>query len=232
LASILSIVAGIVNICGVLSVSTLTTNVTGHFAYFSEQLFLKKYTMSLVYLFYILAFLFGAFISSLIMEWVQRFRWRLAYVLPLSIEIAILTSVVILDPLPTSTSGRASVYLALILLFAMGLQNSLVTRISNSVVRTTHLTGTFTDLGIELSQLFFYRGTQQRARLRKNIALKLIIITCFFLGCTIGGFVYIHFALKTLLLPVSLLLFTQWYDQLLFRFYNLKRKLRNGDQDI
>ena len=39
----------------------------------------------------------------------------------------------------------------------MGLQNALVTKVSQSVVRTTHLTGLFTDLGIELSQLFFYR---------------------------------------------------------------------------
>ncbi|WP_409222026.1 DUF1275 family protein [Cellulophaga lytica] len=40
----------------------------------------------------------------------------------------------------------------------MGLQNSFVTKISNAVVRTTHLTGLFTDLGIELSQLFFSKS--------------------------------------------------------------------------
>lgn len=44
--------------------------------------------------------------------------------------------------------------IAFYLLFAMGLQNALVTKISNATVRTTHLTGLFTDLGIELSQLF------------------------------------------------------------------------------
>jgi uncharacterized membrane protein YoaK (UPF0700 family) len=43
------------------------------------------------------------------------------------------------------------------MLFSMGVQNSMVTQISNSIVRTTHLTGLFTDLGIELSQLFFYK---------------------------------------------------------------------------
>ncbi|WP_244095154.1 DUF1275 domain-containing protein [Pedobacter alluvionis] len=56
LASILSTVAGIVNISGVLSVHTLTTNVTGHFAFFSEQLFLKNYNMAFTYLYYILFF--------------------------------------------------------------------------------------------------------------------------------------------------------------------------------
>ncbi|MGC1244182.1 MAG: hypothetical protein WA874_21505 [Chryseosolibacter sp.] len=37
LASILSFVAGIVNINGVLSMNILTTNVTGHFAFFSRE---------------------------------------------------------------------------------------------------------------------------------------------------------------------------------------------------
>ena len=69
LASMLSGVAGLVNITGVLSVNSLTTNVTGHFAFFSEQLFLKNYKMALIYLLYIFFFLSGAFISGLTTEW-------------------------------------------------------------------------------------------------------------------------------------------------------------------
>jgi uncharacterized membrane protein YoaK (UPF0700 family) len=49
-----------------------------------------------------------------------------------------------------------------LLLSSMGVQNSMVTQISNSIVRTTHLTGLFTDLGIELSQLFFYKKPNER----------------------------------------------------------------------
>lgn len=56
LASILSGVAGIVNITGVLELHTLTTNVTGHFAFFSEELVLRNYKMAVAYLFYILFF--------------------------------------------------------------------------------------------------------------------------------------------------------------------------------
>ena len=66
LASILSFVAGIVNITGVLSVKVLTTNVTGHFAFFSEDLSNKNYGLAVVYLFFILSFLLGAFVSNLL----------------------------------------------------------------------------------------------------------------------------------------------------------------------
>jgi uncharacterized membrane protein YoaK (UPF0700 family) len=56
LASILSFIAGLVNITGVLSIKTLTTNVTGHFAYFAEELVKKNYINSFVFLVYIFFF--------------------------------------------------------------------------------------------------------------------------------------------------------------------------------
>ncbi|SHL13904.1 Uncharacterized membrane protein YoaK, UPF0700 family [Chitinophaga jiangningensis] len=225
LASILSLVAGLVNITGVLAVGTLTTNITGHFAYFSEQLFLKNSRMALIYLIYILFFLLGAFISGLIIEWTSNHKSHTSYIMPLSIEVMIISVIGISTNLfPHNTS--ISLIISVSLLFAMGLQNALVTRVSQSVVRTTHLTGLFTDLGIELSQLFFYRQKDQQLQLNKSIFLKVMIIGCFFMGCIVGGFTYQHFQLKTLFLPAGCLLFALWYDSLLFQYYHLKRKLR------
>lgn len=229
LASILSGVAGIVNITGVMAISTLTTNVTGHFAYFSEQLFLRNYEMAFIYLFYILSFLFGAFISGLTIEWASKYRPHSSYIIPLFIEITIMLAIGFSSNLLPEKNTSFSIVISSALLFAMGLQNALVTRVSQSVVRTTHLTGLFTDLGIELSQLFFYLEKQEQTRLNRSIFLKLMIISGFFLGGIIGGFTYQRFELKTLLFPAGLLLFTLWYDRLLFRYYNLKRKFRHHD---
>ena len=39
IASLLSFVAGIVNVAGFLAVQQLTTNVTGHFAFFVDEVF-------------------------------------------------------------------------------------------------------------------------------------------------------------------------------------------------
>ncbi|HLW62684.1 YoaK family protein [Myroides odoratus] len=227
LASILSGVAGIVNITSILEFKTLTTNITGHFAFFSEEIVLKNYKMAIVYLFYILFFLLGAFISNLIIEWVSNYKKQALYVIPISIEIFILFTVSFTTVLPTIDSFGFSMLIASSLLFSMGLQNALVTTVSQSVVRTTHLTGLFTDLGIELSRLFFYKRNFERVQLLKSIYLKLAIICCFFIGGLLGGFVFSYFELKTLLIPVGLLIFTLWYDQLLFRFYKLKRKITN-----
>ena len=154
IASLLSFVAGIVNVAGFLSVQRLTTNVTGHFAFFIDEVFKLNFSESIIYFLYILFFFLGSFISSLFIEIISRKNDRYIYVIPALIESIILFSVAIFGQNSIATHYNI---IAFTLLFAMGLQNSLVTRISGAIVRTTHLTGLFTDLGIELSQLFFYK---------------------------------------------------------------------------
>lgn len=225
LASVLSFVAGIVNIAGVLSVKVLTTNITGHFAFFSEEILLDHYSKALTYLIFIICFLGSAFFSSFMVEFSSGHRMFRPHLIPLITEILILGFVGIAgdERLDITISPYT---IAGLLLFAMGIQNSLVTRVSQSVVRTTHLTGLFTDLGIELSKLFFKERENEKKQLKKNIALKLVIIACFFAGGMIGGFVYSMIQLKTLLVTAGLLFCVIRYDKFLYRYYALKRKLR------
>ncbi|MDR6735333.1 YoaK family protein [Sphingobacterium sp. 2149] len=228
LASILSCVAGLVNITGVLSLNTLTTNVTGHFAFFSEQLILTNYKMALIYLWYIGFFLFGASVSGFIVELAAKKKSHNAYIIPICIESIILISAGLL-PVSVQIEPSFITVISFALLFAMGLQNALVTKVSKSVVRTTHLTGLFTDLGIEISQLFFYKEAGERVKLHRSIFLKLMIIAGFFIGGIVGGFMFQFFKLQTLLLPAVMLLFALWYDHILLQFYHLKRSLRHDE---
>lgn len=108
-------------------------------------------------------------------------------------------------------------FIAILLLFSMGLQNSLVTKISNSLVRTTHLTGLFTDLGIELSQLFFYKEEEKRKFLLANIKLRLSIITGFFIGGFVAGLMFNSYLQYSLIAPSVLLIFGLYYDLLKFK---------------
>jgi len=214
----LSFVAGIVNIVGLLSVNVLTTNVTGHFAFFSRTFISEEFSNAVIYLWFLLSFLAGAFCSNLISETIVRIKMNLSYVVPILLEIILLIIVATLH------FNQADV-LACILLFAMGLQNALVTRVSQSVVRTTHLTGIFTDLGIELSQLLFYKTSNENFTLKRSIYLKLAIITCFFAGGIAGGFAYYYLKLKVLLIASIALLLALLYDYILLKFYVIKWKV-------
>ncbi|MBL7934059.1 MAG: DUF1275 domain-containing protein [Bacteroidia bacterium] len=202
IASLLSFVAGLVNVAGFLSVQRLTTNVTGHFAYFVDELFKLEFMNGFIYFLYIFFFFLGSFFSSFLVEIISRKNETYVYVIPTIIESLILILVAVFGHLLISNNPDL---LAFSLLFAMGLQNSLVTSISNAVVRTTHLTGLFTDLGIELSQLFFYRTQEQKSKLKSSIKLRLTIISFFFIGGIAGGIFYSVIGLHVLTIAAGTL---------------------------
>jgi uncharacterized membrane protein YoaK (UPF0700 family) len=223
LAALLSFIAGLVNIVGVLHLKVLTTNVTGHFAFFAEELMRKNYVLAFNFLLFIFSFLSGAFVASVITEYFAKRGNKSAHKYSMSVEIIILFIIGSVGDYFLNTD-HIYVIIGCILLFAMGIQNSLVTQISNSTVRTTHLTGLFTDLGIELSQLFFYKREEQQHKLKKSIELRIAIITCFFLGCVVGGFLYSVLSFAVLIIASALLFVALSYDVLLFNYYKIKRR--------
>lgn len=226
LATLLSFVAGIVNITGVLAVKTLTTNVTGHFAYFAEELILNKYSAAITFFIFTIFFLIGSFTSNFLSELISIRNPDLSHVVPISLEILILTSVALFG-IPSDISIFEGKTIAFLTLFAMGIQNSLVTKISQSTVRTTHLTGLFTDLGIELSQLFFYKKEDEVTKLKTSIYLRFSIISFFFIGCVSGGFIYQKMELKTLLIASFFLFVALFYDYMRLTYFSIKRKKFN-----
>lgn len=223
IASLLSFVAGIVNVAGFLAVAKLTTNVTGHFAFFVDEIFKLNIWQSFIYFLYIFFFFLGSFSSSFIVEIISRRNANYVYIIPTSIESLILLLI--------AFSGKYLLLqnpnlIACSLLFAMGLQNSLVTRISNATVRTTHLTGLFTDLGIELSQLFFYREKESRQKLFSSIKLRLTIISFFFIGGIIGGIFYSKIGLLVLLIGSGSLALGVTFDSMWLKIKLAKKKYR------
>ena len=223
LATLLSFVAGLGNITGVLALKTLTTNVTGHFAFFAEEVMRHDYTTAFAFLLFTVFFLLGSFLSSFLQELISIKNPDLSHIFPISLEMVILIAIGLFG----SSSGIFTLdgkMTAFFMLLAMGIQNSLVTNISRSVVRTTHLTGLFTDLGIELSQLFFYKNPEDIKKLKTSIFLRFSIISFFFLGCFSGGIIYQFLEIKTLFVAALVLLLAQWYDYMRLKFHLIKRK--------
>jgi uncharacterized membrane protein YoaK (UPF0700 family) len=226
IASLLSFVAGIVNVAGFLAVQRLTTNVTGHFAFFVDEIFKLNFWQGFVYFLYIFFFFLGSFVSNLIVEIIAKKHDRLIYIIPIIIESIILLALAIFGQLLIAQNPNL---LAYSLLFAMGLQNSLVTTISNATVRTTHLTGLFTDLGIELSQLFFYKQKDQKDKLYSSIKLRLTIIIFFFIGGLLGGIFYSTLQLYVLAIAATVLMIGIMYDNLKLKLMMQNRK-PNGEK--
>lgn len=79
---------------------------------------------------------------------------------------------------------------------ACGIQNAMATKYSGAVIRTTHLTGIFTDLGIMLGSVL--RGDSFD---RRKALLFLIIISGFVVGGTLGAVLFQAMAFRSLLVP-------------------------------
>ncbi|MDR6942763.1 uncharacterized membrane protein YoaK (UPF0700 family) [Mucilaginibacter pocheonensis] len=222
IAAMLSLVAGFVNAAGFLAFAVLTTNVTGHVALFAERLVMKDWETARVIALWMSLFLAGAFSSSLIINTIGR-NQRFSYVIPLLVESLVLLLVALLG-YRFDQSLLARELFAGSLLFVMGIQNAMVSLVSGAEVRTTHLTGTFTDLGIELAQ-WIRPGQQEKAYLTAKLKLRVTIIACFLSGALAGAYLFRYCSYRAFLFPLGLLSFTLTYDVFRIRAKRYYRRL-------
>lgn len=223
LAILLCLNAGFINAAGFIAFAVLTTNVTGHAALLAVNLATGQFRSVRMIALWLFLFLAGAFTSSFYIGRVGRDK-SFAYTLPIIAIIVLILLIAVFGYTYRYTLPETE-YFAGSLLFAMGMQNALVSMVSGSVVRTTHLTGMFTDLGIDLSSALLYRKNLSPSA-KRRIILRLTIIVFFLLGGLIGGisFLYMHFV--AFYIPAGLLLIVLFYDYFRLRVKQIRHRLR------
>ncbi|MCU0391613.1 MAG: DUF1275 domain-containing protein [Thermoflexibacter sp.] len=227
LAALLAMTAGSVNVASFFAFEVLTTNVTGHVATLAGEIVAYRWQAAAVKLLWMSMFLFGAFFSGLMIELIGRRYPRFSHTVPLIVEISLLIFVTYHGTHYYDYSQDLIQLLAGSLLFAMGIQNAMVTMVSGSVVRTTHLTGLFTDIGIEGAKIIArYKDTTDREKMINKFTLHVIIVFSFLVGGMVGGFLYANYLFFSFLLPIGLLIFAAVYDITYNRIYLLNRKKR------
>jgi len=217
LAAYLACVGGYVNSAGFVLIGTFTSHVTGNVGRFASQLVSRQLTAALAALSMVFAFFAGALAAGLIVDSRKFSRAPAAYGAALSFEAVLLGLFGILASGRIDVPARLRDEQALLLCLAMGVQNSLVTRLSGAVVRTTHLTGIVTDLGIEtarwLSRWRIRSGGGSGAPPRPSgrpsrepplvskIRLHLIIVSSFILGGVLGCALTLRWHQLSMLVP-------------------------------
>ena len=219
LAVLLCLVAGFVNTAGLLAFSILTTNITGHAAALAIDLGNGDLGEVIVAFGWLCLFLGGAVFSGWYTSFMGKHK-RYAYTVPLFIEFSILLFVAYQDRL-AGGMGIQHKHIAGGLLFVMGMQNALVSVISKSVVRTTHLTGIMTDLGISISQAI-QAGFRLSGGIKQRLVLQGNIILFFLIGGILGAFSFHHYGSRVFLIPAGIVLVTIFFD--VFRAGYLKMR--------
>lgn len=178
-------IAGALNTAGFSAAGLYTSNMTGNASSAAEHLAAAEIGVACGYLALLAMFVSGATLSSLLINAGRRRDMAAIYALSILAEAALLTGLGCADILSTGP-GRETL-LAYGLSFLMGLQNAVVTRISDARVRTTHVTGLATDIGIELgnlADLALHRARSGDERPSGYDAAKLRLH-----GCTVVAFV-------------------------------------------
>lgn len=158
LAISLSWVAGYTNALTLLTCGQVTSHLSGSVSQLGVDVAEMQWSKAGYLLCLTLMFLLGAFTAGALTELGRMRRFQSVYVLPMVAEAALLGLFALLVDWQANgalAAGNARVWLTFLPSFAMGLQNATITRISGGVVRTTHVTGVVTDLGLELSKIVF-----------------------------------------------------------------------------
>ena len=188
----LAFVAGAINAGGFLAVRQYTSHVTGMVSSLADNLALGEFALAVDAAVGVLAFLLGAMVCALLVNFARRRRMASEYALPLMLEAALILLFGLMGARLATFEGLLLPFTIVLLCFVMGLQNALVTKLSGGVVRTTHLTGTVTDLGIELGRLLYWNRDRDAPRFvradRDRIVVLAGLLAAFLAGAITGAF--------------------------------------------
>lgn len=203
LATILAAVAGAINAAGFQATGFFSANMTGNVSALSDNLGLGR--MAIVGLFggLVAAFVFGAFVSGLLINAGRKRKAPAVYAYSIALEGLLLIGLGCLY-VSSREFGRSQLFI-MSLSLVMGLQNAATTRISNARVRTTHVSGMATDIGLACAGLF--ASHQDRLNAYQTLRLHLATIFAFVVGGFFGVFLFVAMGGVVYMIAGALLLF-------------------------
>ncbi|WP_416178188.1 YoaK family protein [Bergeriella denitrificans] len=237
LGYIMAFLAGAINAGGFFAFARYTSHVTGSMSLAADMVYTREWDLLLVALFSVCCFIGGAAHSAWVIFWTQQKRFRGSFGFSMWLEACYLLVFGLFGATLLHTDwgwgGMVMPSLALFqLCFIMGMHNTVVTVLSGGAIRSTHMTGSATDLGIELAKSVYYAKNHPRLpHVRVNRPKMLLLaglMAAFLAGGVVGAWGYQaaghHFAL-----PVALVLFvlgagSVGYDvKLRLKFFLLRR---------
>jgi len=191
LARYLAFVAGAANAGGFLAVKQYTSHMSGVVASMADNLASGSLTLVFGGLAAVVSFLSGAFLTTLFIRWARMLSLESEYALPLMAEASLL---VLFGFTGRVFTGERILGTVMLLCFTMGMQNAIITKLSNAVIRTTHLTGMITDIGIALGRIMS-TGVAADVSIERELAtLRLLssLVGLFFVGGVTGAIGFKH----------------------------------------
>jgi len=205
---IMAFQAGVLNIGGFMACHRFVSHVTGFATFFGYEISQSHTAQALGMLSVPMFFLLGAMISGYLVDLPLKLKKKPRYFITFGIIFALILIVfaagsigwfgVFGEPLALH---RDYLLLALLCL-TCGIQNGTVTTVSRSIIRTTHLTGITTDLGLGIIRALHRKKFEGALEDRRANWMRMGIIASFGLGSIAGGFAFHEWQYFGFILPV------------------------------
>lgn len=212
LGYLMALLAGAINAGGFFAVARYTSHVTGEMSRAADMAYLGEWKAVLAAMLGLVCFILGAAHSSWVVLWAKRRRFRGGFGFSMWLEGVYMLFFGLLGVTALEWDIAEMPSLAMFLLcFIMGMHNTVMTILSGGAIRSTHMTGTATDLGIEISKMLYYSRSDNpklpNVRVNKPKA-KLFtgLLLAFLAGGLIGAWGY-HTVGHHFALPVAAVLF-------------------------
>lgn len=201
----LAFIAGAMNAGGFLIVGRYTSHMTGIASSVGDALAVGSVQAIIAAMVLLGSFIGGATSTAMLVNLMRDRKPDYQYSAVLMLESALLllfiAVVLLTKPLPPL------LFLSALLCFLMGLQNAMITKISGAIIRTTHITGLATDIGIELGRTLYRRlsGNHQMQLHPEKSTLFASLMAAFIFGGIVGATAIMQLGVMSLL-PLTLLL--------------------------
>jgi uncharacterized membrane protein YoaK (UPF0700 family) len=224
LGLVLAFIAGATNTGGFIAVQQYSSHMTGLVSEMADNLAAGAYDLALSGVGGLASFIGGAMLSELIVNYARKRQMASAYALPLLLEATLLMCISLWGGRLDRWDGLFVPMTVMLLCLIMGLQNAVITRLSNGKIRATHITGIVTDIGIELGRLSYWNSSRsQQSKVTANrpqLRLLTLLAVFFFLGGMGGavGFQYFGYvAALPLAMALGMLTVTPICEDVFFR---------------
>lgn len=217
--SVLSFKAGLLNSAGFLIAGSFVSHVTGFGTQIGIGLLHSHYDFSIELLVIPITFIGGAVLTSLVLE-KEYSKHRIPPYPIIQLSITLLLGMIsvsfwlgIFDVKTLNGEEENTIFFIGLLCLVCGLKNGLTTWATQGKIRTTHLTGLSTDIGLHLPKLFLPEGSPSRyPEPRKVTYVRLVILLSFSIGACLSAVLiplidyrifYIALAISAVLCVVS-----------------------------
>jgi uncharacterized membrane protein YoaK (UPF0700 family) len=210
LAHFLAFIAGAANAGGYVAVKQYTSHMSGIVSAMADATAVRDVGWLATGMSALTAFLAGAACTAILVNWGRRRELNSEYALPMLVEAGLLVCFGLMGGHLEHHEWFVVPATVALLCFTMGLQNAIITKISQAEIRTTHVTGMVTDIGIELGKALYWNRRGEDAEVRADMEklwLLVSLVGLFFIGGVMGAVGFRHAGfIATLPLAVVLLM--------------------------